>query len=113
MLESATARDIKHDANPTQLSTRSYDEKRDYIRMKVNIEALVVNETGKKIIGFCHNLSGGGALLELQEALTVNEKIEVFIHSKHGHAPAFSSKGQVVRNQSMSEKSNYMIAVKY
>lgn len=113
MSESALASNTHHNQNPTQLSTRNYDEKRDFIRMRVNTEALVINAAGEKIVGFCHNLSGGGALLEMQQALTMNEEVEVFIHSQYGHAPVFSSKGMVVRNQPTEKKSNYLIGVRY
>lgn len=116
MSESAIASAISndnHSASPTQLSTRNYDEKRDFIRMRVNTEAVVINAAGDEIVGYCHNLSGGGALLEMAQALELNEEIEVIIHSQYGHAPVFSSKGAVVRNQAIQAKNNYLVAVKY
>ena len=104
---------ISTQLSSTQLSSRNYDEKRDFIRMRINSEAIIINEAGEKTSGFCHNLSGGGALVELGKALTVNEQVEVIIHSQYGHAPVFSSKGAVIRNQLLASKASYLIAIKY
>lgn len=96
-----------------QLSARDYEEKRDFIRMRINSEAIIIDSQGIESTGFCHNLSGGGALIELDKALEVNEKVEVIIHSNYGHAPMFSSTGAVIRNLPTEHTERYLIAVKY
>ncbi|HEY7771985.1 MAG TPA: PilZ domain-containing protein [Marinagarivorans sp.] len=97
----------------SQLSARHYDEKRNFIRMRINSEAIIIDAQGKESTGLCHNLSGGGALIELDKALPVNEQVEVIIHSHYGHAPVFSSTGAVIRNHPVANNERFLIAVQY
>ena len=99
--------------SPSQLSSRHYDEKRNFIRMRINSEAIIIDAQGNESTGFCHNLSGGGALIELDKALGVNEQVEVIIHSHYGHAPVFSSTGAVIRNYPLENKARFLVAVQY
>ena len=77
---------------------RSYDEKRDFIRMRVDTPAdIVVSNNGQKINGICRDLSGGGMQIELPVALPVGTLTEVSISSPHGHEPMLHAQAKVTR----------------
>lgn len=92
---------------------RPYDEKRNYIRMRVNTEATLKRDDGQVFTGHCHNLSGGGALLELEKPETVDSALEITINSPHGHSPMFSALGKVVRSIKDSSGERFLVAVTY
>ncbi len=96
------------------LVTRNFEEKRDFIRMNVNCDATVTTADGQRKQGYCSNLSGGGALLKLDKALSVNESIVLTINSQYGHAPVFSAEAKVVRATAANDEPNlYWVAVRY
>ena len=70
------------------LLDREYSEKRNFIRMKVNTPVEVTLDQGNRTIsGVCQDLSGGGMLLTLDEALELDTEIIVNVISDHGHSP--------------------------
>ena len=95
------------------LATRNYEEKRDFIRMKVNCNATITTADGQKSTGYCHNLSGGGALLELTQKVPLNEALQITINSQYGHARVFSTQGKVVRSHPKAATQNYWVAIQY
>lgn len=95
------------------LSGRNYDEKRNFIRMQVNIEAFITDHTGLTERGRCINLSGGGALLELDRNLPANQSVAVKIHSPYGHSPVLDIKGHVIRGQEAKTPGKYWVAMCY
>lgn len=77
---------------------RNYNEKRDFIRMKVDTPAnIVIANEGQNINGICRDLSGGGMLIELQSALPIGTIAEVSITSAHGHEPMLRVQAEVTR----------------
>jgi hypothetical protein len=92
--------------------SRSYEEKRNFIRMRINAQVIIKNNTGLESEGYCHNLSGGGALVETSENLPINTSVELTLHSHYGHSPVFCSRGCVVRTQP-SPSGRYLVGVKY
>lgn len=77
---------------------RSYDEKRDFIRMKVDTPAdIIINSDSKKIHGICRDLSGGGMQVELPVSLPIGTLTEVSISSSHGHEPILHAEAKVTR----------------
>lgn len=95
------------------LASRNYDEKRNFIRMQVNADALVTDHNGLTKKGRCINLSGGGALLELDDNLPVNKTIAVTINSSYGHSPVLDIKGHVIRGQEAKAPGKYWVAMCY
>lgn len=93
--------------------TRSYEEKRDFIRMRVVTPAYIEDAHGERQTGLCLNLSGGGALLEFPKGYSVNEHIKITIESQHGHAPMLESMGKVVRAEPKAPGSTTLVAVTY
>ena len=67
------------------LSNRNYEEKRNYIRMKINtpIELNLVGSSQPSIFGTCKNLSGGGMLIEAPMVLPIGAELSVSINSSH------------------------------
>ncbi len=81
------------------LSGRNYEEKRNFIRMKVNtpVELIVENSAQPAIEGICRNLSGGGMLVEAPAVLPIGTKLCVSIASPHGHNPMLKAHTRVQR----------------
>lgn len=95
------------------LSNRNYEEKRDFIRMEINANAIITDDNGVQKKGLCLNLSGSGALLELEENLPVNQFIGVTIRSPGVSGPTLDIKGHVIRGQAAHESGKYLIAMCY
>lgn len=86
------------------LFDKSYQEKRDFMRMK--IEAPLHAELfhpGGQLTGMCRELSGGGMQVELASSLAEGEEVEVKLVSTHGHSPQLHAKAKVVRVQPDSD----------
>jgi c-di-GMP-binding flagellar brake protein YcgR len=78
--------------------SRDYQEKRNFIRMKIDTPAdIIVESDGSSHEGVCRDLSGGGMLVELANALPVGTSVVVKIQSSHGHAPMLEAVSQVTR----------------
>lgn len=78
------------------LASRNYQEKRNFIRMKVDTPVEVISQ--KQVLsGVCHNLSGGGMLISLDEPLPLGSQLEVTVSSNHGHNPMLHALTQVQR----------------
>lgn len=95
------------------LASRNYDEKRNFIRMQVNADALITDHNGFTKKGRCINLSGGGALLELDDNLPVDKPIAVTINSPYGHSPVLDIEGLVIRGQEAKTPGKYWVAMCY
>ena len=87
------------------ISSRSYQEKRNYIRMKINAPVrLTLAADGRTLKGLCRDLSGGGLLVELNTVLPVGTRAEVMIASSHGHSPMLNAVAEVTRVNAKPEK---------
>jgi c-di-GMP-binding flagellar brake protein YcgR len=80
------------------LLDRDFDEKRNFIRMKVDTPVQVKVSTDEaETTGICHDLSGGGMLLSLDNELALNTELTVTVISKHGHNPMMKARCSVAR----------------
>lgn len=79
-----------------ELSTRHYQEKRNFIRMKLDCPA-VLQFSDKIYKGLCSNLSGGGMLLIIDEGADVGSECTISISSHFGHGPMLKAKTRVIR----------------
>lgn len=87
---------------------RMYDEKREFIRMKVDTPVTVtLLESKQSINGLCKDLSGTGMLLAMDEALPLGQNVEVSITS--GKNP-FVAVAEVARVD--EQASGYTIGLK-
>ena len=57
---------------------RSYNEKRDFIRMKINSQ-LTIRQDGQDYAGVCKDLSGAGMSVESEQSFALGSEIEVSI----------------------------------
>ena len=65
------------------MSERSYEEKRGFIRMKVDTMVTFTKVDGKeRYEGRCRNLSGAGMLLETEKKLEVGDRLKISIPSE-------------------------------
>lgn len=80
------------------LTNKIFDEKRDFIRMKIEapLDATLTGQSGSHA-GVCRELSGGGVQLLLDTALPENSEWELNVASSHGHSPQMRAVVQVVR----------------
>ena len=70
------------------LSERSYEEKRGFIRMKVDTVVTFTKADGReRYEGRCRNLSGAGMLLETDKKLEVGDRLKISVPSE---GPDFS-----------------------
>jgi len=82
----------------TNLSSRTYDEKRDFIRMKVDTEViLTVSDENRSVKGYCRDLSGTGMLIEVDEAITEGLKCKTTLPSNNEAFPSLDATVQVLR----------------
>lgn len=79
------------------LANRDYQEKRSFIRMKVDTPISVTIGDGATLTGTCHNLSGGGMLISVPEILPLGAELEVAVTSHHGHNPMLVASTKVIR----------------
>lgn len=93
------------------LASRDYQEKRDFIRMRVEAPAAVELDNGAQLRGTCHNLSGGGMLLSLTETVAVGTQMKVAVGSNHSHSPMLKAVAQVVRLQKQSAEQSMVCKV--
>lgn len=80
-----------------ELTSRQYHEKRNFIRMKMETPIDVLTSQRSSTRGICHNLSGGGLLISMAEALPLGTEIEVTIRSKFGQNPMLRAEALVQR----------------
>lgn len=79
-------------------TNRDYQEKRNFIRMRVDTPVTISLKAGDNTHGgICRDLSGGGMLVELDTALPVGTTVEVNIASNHGHNPMLKAQAEVTR----------------
>lgn len=80
------------------LSDKTFAEKRDFIRMKIEAphNATISSDAGHHS-GVCRELSGGGVQLMLDTALPEQSEWELNVASNHGHSPQLRAVVKVVR----------------
>lgn len=79
-------------------SEKNYNEKRDFIRMKINaVLGAKLSVEDRVIEGYCRDLSGNGMLVETTEYIEVGTLLDAEVSSDHGHSPTLKAKTRVVR----------------
>ncbi len=86
-----------------EMSARSYQEKRNFIRMKVD-SPMTIALGEQHIEGVCINLSGGGMLVSLEQSLPSGCECEVTICSSFGHSPMLRARTRVNRQIEAGEQ---------
>lgn len=75
---------------------RNFDEKRDFIRMRVDGRA-VITASGNSHEAVCIDLSSKGMQLKTEAAVTLGEQVEVEIISQHSQLPSLKATAEVIR----------------
>ena len=86
---------------------RTYNEKRDFIRMKINSE-VTVKHSGGEFTAVCKDLSAAGMLIASSEALTVGEQVNLFIAQEGENRNPFDATADVSRCDATDE-GNFII----
>ena len=82
----------------TNLNVRNYNEKRDFIRMKVDTEiTIAVDGTDEAHKAYCRDLSGTGMLIEVDEQIAEGTICDTRLPSQNDSFPALDAKIKVVR----------------
>lgn len=83
---------------------RTYDEKRDFIRMKVDTEiTLSMNDSEKEVTGFCRDLSGTGMLIEVNEQIDEGSNCKTILPSSNEAFPSLNALVKVIRCTKISD----------
>ena len=83
---------------------RSYNEKRDFIRMRIN-SAVQVRHNGQEFEGVCKDLSGAGMLIQTEQLLDVGSELEVSIKQDGESQLPFKANAVVSRTESNTDGS--------
>ena len=84
------------------LADKTYNEKRDFIRMRINSQVLIHHE-GNDYTGICRDLSGTGMLVETQQSFELGTQLDVSIEQKSETHLPFNASTEVSRIQPGSE----------
>ncbi len=80
--------------------------------MRVDTPASITIEGEQTSLeGICRDLSGGGALIELDKSIPVGAVLTVTVSSTHGHAPMLKVSGEVIRAET-AEEEKHVIGIK-
>ena len=86
------------------LYSRTWDEKRDFIRMKVDTEVtLAVDNSDVKMNGYCRDLSGAGMLIEVEEEVTTGATCRTTLPSTNDAFPSLDATIKVLRCTQIDE----------
>ncbi len=84
------------------INERTYNEKRDFIRMKINSQ-LTIRQGGQDYQGVCRDLSGAGMSVESEQSFAVGSELEVSIAQQgETHLP-FNATAEVSRVEARDE----------
>jgi hypothetical protein len=94
------------------LTDRIYDEKRNFIRMKVDTVVSFTRLDGKeRYEGRCRNLSGAGMLLETDKKLTIGDRLKVTVPSERPNFAPLDAIVEVVRVDPIPSLHKFMLGL--
>ena len=84
--------------------SRNWDEKRDFIRMKVDTQiTLAVDDSEIKVKGHCRDLSGTGMLIEVNQEVIAGATCSTTLPSNNEAFPSLDAKVKILRCIQLSE----------
>jgi hypothetical protein len=83
------------------LNDRTYEEKRNFIRMTMNASANLTLDNGQSIEVTCIDLSASGMSIKANEAVKEGETIHVSIESPNEQFRSMDANGKVLRCREM------------
>jgi c-di-GMP-binding flagellar brake protein YcgR len=90
-------------------SDRSFNEKRDFIRMKIN-STVKVTHAGNDYQGTCKDLSGAGMSILTETQFNVGDEVELLIEQEGDTHLPFHASAEVTRVEP-EESGNYMVGL--
>ena len=97
--------DGRRDDNSDYHKKRDFNEKRDFIRMKIDTPVeMIISRGGESSQGLCLDLSGGGMRIKVEKnkEMCIGTELKVTLSSDAGHNPMLKATAVVTR----VEKSN-------
>lgn len=92
------------------LDRRSYEEKRDFIRVPVDCEvALQMPASGRRFTGVGKNLSGGGVLFYTDELLAPGDELVIHIESRQAVLSVLDATIEVIRVEPVTDGIRYAV----
>jgi len=85
------------------LLSRTWDEKRDFIRMKVDTLITLSVDSDTNVKGYCRDLSGTGMLIEVEEEVTAGSTCKTTLPSSNDAFPALDAKVKILRCTQISD----------
>lgn len=112
-LEIANTTDYQHGANTmTNLNVRNYNEKRDFIRMKVDTEiTLTLVDSKEQFTAICRDLSGKGMLIEVEQAVAEGSICDTCLPSNNDAFPGLDAQIKVLRCSPNESGEGYQLGV--
>lgn len=90
------------------LDQRSYEEKRDYIRMPVECEVSLENSvSGRRFVASGKNLSASGVLFHTEERLRPGDRLEMHIEAHQALLSVLDASIEVVRVEALDDGRSY------
>lgn len=92
------------------LNDRSYQEKRDFIRMRIDadINFLIEGKT-ERYSGRCKNISGAGILIETDKKLEVGTVLEVVVPSESTEIDNLEASVEVIRVEAQPNSHSFLL----
>jgi len=88
--------------------SRDYEEKRNYVRVKVSTPLLfTLNKSSERYEGLCRDLSGAGILIETTKKLKIGDHLHVTIPATQSNQTPFSAVTEVVRVDPINDRHIY------
>jgi len=97
------------------LLEQAHDEKRNYIRMRIDTAVTFSkNDSSELYEGRCQDLSGAGMLLETDKKLVAGDRLKVTIPSSDSNFTALNAVAEVARVEAIPElhKFRYGLAIR-
>jgi len=92
------------------LDQRSYEEKRDFIRVAVTCDVELQHaDNGKRFQGFGKNLSACGVMFHTDESLKPGDRLELHIESSQALNSVLNASIEVVRVESAGDELSYAV----
>lgn len=83
--------------------SRNWDEKRDFIRMKVETQITLSLDDKITVDGFCRDLSGTGMLIEVDREVGAGTTCQTKLPSNNEAFPSLDATIKVIRCTQVSE----------
>lgn len=89
---------------------RHYEEKRNYIRMKINSKAIITHD-GNSQEAVCVDLSSSGMQLQCKDAIAVGQKVKIEIGTQHHQLSSLVATTEVIWSRPDDDGQGYVLGL--